>query len=175
MTAPPGDGLPYGVYTAAFVDAADVPHFAVLPDGTRVAIPHSTDTLALEEIAPAVPTSVPPVEETVRAPLGRVMGARSGDKGGTANIGVWARSEAAFRWLAGTLDVDALRALLPETKNFPVERHVFPKMRAMNFVIVGLLEEGVASSTRFDPQGKALGEWLRSRNVDIPRSLLDAG
>ena len=173
VTAPPGDGSPYGVYTAAFVDAAEIQHVAVLPDETRVVIPRSTETLALEAVAPAAADAKPsPVEETVRAPLGRVVGARSGDKGGTANIGVWARSDAAFRWLASTLDVDALRALLPETASFPVERHLFPKIRAMNFVIDGLLEEGVASSTRFDPQGKALGEWLRSRHVAIPRSLL---
>jgi hypothetical protein len=172
LTAPPGDGSPYGVYTAAFVSAAEVEHVAVLPDETRMIIAHSTETRVLEAIAPAALPAAPPAEPTVRGPLGRIMGARSGDKGGTANIGVWARSDAAFSWLAATLDVEALRTLLPETASHPVERHLFPKMRAMNFVIDGLLEEGVSSSTRFDPQGKALGEWLRSRHMDIPRSLL---
>ena len=62
--------------------------------------------------------------------------------------------------------------MLPETASFPVRRHVFANLRALNFVIVGLLGEGVASSTRFDPQAKALGEWLRSRTIDIPEELL---
>jgi hypothetical protein len=45
-------------------------------------------------------------------------------------------------------------------------------LRALNFVIQGLLGRGVAASTRFDPQAKALGEWLRSRIVEIPEALL---
>ena len=174
LTAPPGDGSPYGVYSAAFVDASAVPHVAVLPDGSRVAIAPIVETRALEPVPPPeLGPAAQLAEPLVRAALGRVMGARSGDKGGTANIGVWARSEEAFRWLAATLDVEKLRALLPETAPFPIERHVFPRLRAMNFVVDGLLGEGVSSSPRFDPQGKALGEWLRSRHVDIPRSLLD--
>ncbi|HSO33122.1 MAG TPA: acyclic terpene utilization AtuA family protein [Labilithrix sp.] len=173
LTAPPGDGSPYGVYSAAFVAASAVPHVAVLADGTRIAIAPSETTMALEPVpAPALPPAPAASGETTRAPLGRIMGARSGDKGGTANIGVWARSEEAFRWLVHTLDVAKLRALLPETAPFPVERHLLPRLWAMNFVVDGLLGEGVSSSPRFDPQGKALGEWLRARHVDLPRSLL---
>jgi hypothetical protein len=172
MTAPPGDASPYGVYTAAYVDAAKVEHLAVLDDGTRIVVPHASITQPLEDVAP--PALPPPIDigDTSRMPLGRVMGARSGDKGGVANVGVWARSDDAFRWLVHTLDEDAFRTLLPETRTFPIVRHVFPKIRALNFVIDGLLGEGVASSTRFDPQAKALGEWLRSRHGDVPRSLL---
>ena len=48
----------------------------------------------------------------------------------------------------------------------------FPKIRALNFVIPGLLQEGVAASTRQDGQAKALGEWLRSRVAPIPAKLL---
>ena len=171
VTAPPGDASPYGVYTAAFVPAAEVAHVAVLPDGRRIDIPHASETRAL---APVDEVRVPAIAAapTVRAPLGRVCGARSGDKGGNANIGVWARSDAAFAWLAATLDVPALCRLLPQVAALRVTRHVLPRLRALNFVIEGLLGEGVASSTRFDPQGKALGEWLRARVVDVPASLL---
>ncbi|HSQ65145.1 MAG TPA: acyclic terpene utilization AtuA family protein [Polyangiaceae bacterium] len=174
-TAPPGDASPYGVYTAAFVDASEVAHVAVLPDGRRVAIAPSDETRALEAVAgaPREARAAPDAasEPTVRAPLGRIMGARSGDKGGTANIGVWARSDAGFRWLERTLDVAMLERLLPETAGLRVTRHVLPNVHAMNFVVEGLLGEGVMSSTRFDPQGKGLGEWLRSRMADIPVSL----
>jgi hypothetical protein len=106
-----------------------------------------------------------------RRPLGSVAGARSGDKGGDANVGVWARTEEGWRWLAHALGVDALRELLPETAGLTIRRHVLPNLRALNFVIEGLLGEGVASSTRFDPQAKALGEWLRSRIVDVPEGI----
>ena len=108
----------------------------------------------------------------VRAPLGRVAGARSGDKGGNANLGVWARSDAAYHWLAGFLTVPRLKDLLPETASQLVERHDLPGLRALNFVIAGLLGEGVAASTRLDPQAKSLGEWLRAREVDMPAELL---
>ncbi|MDX2828253.1 exopolyphosphatase, partial [Streptomyces ipomoeae] len=109
---------------------------------------------------------------TRRAPLGLVAGARSGDKGGDANIGLWARTDDAWRWLAHTLTVDRIRELLPETAELPVTRHILPNLRALNFTVEGILGEGVASQHRFDPQAKALGEWLRSRHLDIPEILL---
>jgi hypothetical protein len=104
--------------------------------------------------------------------LGHVAGARSGDKGGDANVGVWARSDAGHEWLRGFLTVQRLKTLMPEAESLDVERFELPNLRALNFVIHGLLGEGVAASTRFDPQGKGLGEWLRSRIVDIPVELL---
>ena len=107
-----------------------------------------------------------------RAPLGLIAGARSGDKGGMANIGVWARTEEAWRFLAHALTIDVLRTLLPEAAPFPIERHLLPNVRGMNFVIDGILGDGAASGSRFDPQGKGLGEWLRSRHIEIPESLL---
>jgi hypothetical protein len=110
---------------------------------------------------------------TVRAPLGLVVGARSGDKGGNANLGVWARTDEAYAWLERYLTVDRVRELLPEAAPLEVERHELPNLRALNFVLVGLLGEGVASSTRMDAQAKGLGEYLRAKHVDIPAELLD--
>ncbi|NVJ17284.1 acyclic terpene utilization AtuA family protein [Myxococcus sp. AM010] len=175
MTAPPSDGAPYGVYTPAYVEAGRVEHVAVLEDGTRTAAPPPGETRALEPVEPPPLPPPAPGGPTRRAPLGRIVAARSGDKGGTANIGVWARTDAAWRWLVHALTVEKLRDLLPETAPLPLERHVFPNLRGLNFVVEGLLGEGVSSSTRFDPQGKALGEWLRSRHMDIPEALLREG
>jgi Acyclic terpene utilisation family protein AtuA len=171
LTGPPGDAAPYGVFTAAYVAATDVDHVAVLSDGTRVVVGPPAETAALAEVPePTLPA--PPDGPTRRAPVGAVAGARSGDKGGSANVGVWARTDEAWPWLANFLSVDELRRRLPETASLPVTRHVLPNLRALNFVIDGLLGEGVASQARFDPQAKALGEWLRSRHVDIPEALL---
>jgi hypothetical protein len=103
-----------------------------------------------------------------------VAGARSGDKGGDANLGVWARSDQGYEWLSGFLTVDELRRLLPECAPLAVDRYELPNLRALNFVIHGLLGEGVAASTRFDPQAKSLGEWLRARLVDVPEELASA-
>jgi hypothetical protein len=171
MTAPPGNGSPYGVFTAGYVDAAQVPHIAVLPDGAEVAIAPAAETAELADVPePAVPQFVSS-GETERGPLGTIAMARSGDKGGNANIGVWVRTEEQFAWLAQTLTVDALRALLPETAKLTVSRHVLPNLRAVNFIVEGLLGEGVAYQARFDPQAKGLGEWLRARHIDIPVEL----
>ena len=105
-------------------------------------------------------------------PLGLIAGARSGDKGGNANVGVWVRTDDQWRWLAHALTVERLRELLPETADLVVTRHLLPNLRAVNFVIEGILGKGVAHQARFDPQAKGLGEWLRSRHVDIPEEFL---
>ncbi|MFJ9692314.1 acyclic terpene utilization AtuA family protein [Kitasatospora sp. NPDC101183] len=171
LTAPPGPGAPYGVFTAAHVDAKLVEHTAVLPDGRRLAVPPAPRTSQPSPVEHELPPPLP-VGPTRRAPLGLVAGARSGDKGGDANLGVWARTEEGWRWLAHTLTVSRLRELLPETTELPVTRHLLPNLRALNFVVTGLLGEGVAAQHRFDPQAKALGEWLRARHLDIPEVLL---
>jgi hypothetical protein len=168
----PGDGSPFGVYTPAYVDARKVPHVAVFPDGGRTDVAPVDETRRLEAVpVPALPAPLPP-GPTRRVPLGQIALARSGDKGGDANIGVWVRTEEAWRWLAHALTEEALRMLLPETRNLKIQRHLLPNLRAINFVVEGLLGEGVSSSTRFDPQAKALGEWLRARHVDVPEQLL---
>ncbi|MCL6737032.1 acyclic terpene utilization AtuA family protein [Streptomyces neyagawaensis] len=170
---PPGKGAPYGVFDAEYVDQGAVAHTAVLHDGRRIPVPPPHDTLVPRPVdEPPLPQPLPAGLPTRRAPLGLVAGARSGDKGGNANIGLWARGDDAWRWLAHTLTTDRLRALLPETADLPVTRHPLPGLRALNFVVEGILGAGVASQHRFDPQAKALGEWLRSRHLDIPEVLL---
>jgi hypothetical protein len=119
------------------------------------------------------PAADVPSGPTVATPIGRVVGARSGDKGGNANLGVFARSDRAWAWLDGFLTTDVLRQLLPETASLVIDRYRLPALRSLNFVIHDLLQEGVAASTRQDAQAKSLGEWLRSRVVDVPATLLE--
>ncbi|CAM5528089.1 hypothetical protein SALBM135S_09553 [Streptomyces alboniger] len=172
VTAPPGRGAPYGVFEAAYVDRESVEHVAVLPDGERTLVTPGAGTLVLQDPAEPTPPEPLPPGPTRRAPLGRVAGARSGDKGGDANVGVWVRSDEAWRWLAHELTVERFRELIPEAAGLPVARHALPNLRALNFVVTELLGEGVASRARFDPQAKGLGEWLRARHLDIPEVLL---
>jgi hypothetical protein len=174
LTAPPGDASPVGLYHPGLIPADAVEHVAVLDDGSRVAIPPPTETAASAQLAPEAASVPAPAHggPTRRVALGSIVGARSGDKGGNANLGVWARDDKAWPWLAHTLTIGELQRLLPETAAYTIHRYVLANLRALNFVIEGLLGEGVASSTRFDPQAKALGEWLRSRTIDIPEELL---
>ncbi|WP_328440065.1 DUF1446 domain-containing protein [Streptomyces sp. NBC_00444] len=172
VLAPPGKGAPYGVFEDVYVPHGAVPHVAVLYDGRRVPVAPAQDTVVLEEVPePPLPEPLPP-GPVRRAPLGLVAGARSGDKGGNANVGVWVRTDDAWRWLAHELTVDRFQQLIPESRQLTVTRHLLPGLRALNFVVEGILGAGVAAQHRFDPQAKALGEWLRSRHLDIPEALL---
>jgi hypothetical protein len=173
-TTPPGDASPYGVYWPALVAADAVEQVVVTHTGERLPVKPAPAGGRPAAVAPAgVTLPAPPGGPTVRAPLGRVFGARSGDKGGDANLGVWARSPQAYAWLADHLTVERFRALLPEAQELEVRRHRLPNLLALNFVVVGLLGEGTSSSTRIDPQAKGLGEWLRARVVDLPVALLE--
>jgi hypothetical protein len=169
-----GGGGPraFGVFRPALVPADLVPQYVTLLGGERNVV---------DSVAPDTPASVAVVQPTVVAvpsgptevaPLGRIVGARSGDKGGNANVGLFCRSPEAFAWLDAYMDTERLRALLPEAADLVIDRHRLPNLWSLNFLIHGLLQEGVAASTRQDGQAKSLGEWLRARHVDIPVSLL---
>lgn len=172
LTRMPGDASPYGAFAVGYVHPDEVDHVAVRPDDTRVDIAQATEVRQLEDPPePALPRPHP-AGAARWAPLGTIAAARSGDKGGNANVGVWVRTDEQWRWLVHALTVDELRSLLPETADLTITRTVLPKLRAVNFVIEGILGRGVAEQARFDPQGKALGEWLRSRHIAIPEELL---
>jgi hypothetical protein len=114
----------------------------------------------------------------VKRPLGTFVHARSGDKGGDANLGLWVAHDgstlraARVEWLLTTVTPDFVRELLPEARELDVEVFALPNLGGVNVVIHRLLGAGVAASTRFDPQAKGLGEWARSRHVEIPEGLL---
>ncbi len=173
VTSPPSDAQPFGVYAPAWVLRDDVPE-VVAVDGDPVAPqPRSAPTPAATPpratASPSADLSLP----TRRVPLGVLAGARSGDKGGSCTLGVYARTDAAYEWLAGYLTCGRLQELLPETASLEVTREELANVRAVLFQLPGLLGQGVAAATRFDPQAKAVGEWLRSRHVDAPVALLD--
>jgi hypothetical protein len=174
LTSPPGAASPYGVYSAAYLANELVEHHVVLDDGSVVDIAPTQGvplvSRSTDSYYAGIGIDEPPYW---KVPLGTIVGARSGDKGGDANVGVWARSDLAYAWLWQWLSVDRLRELLPEAAGMQIDRHQLPNLRALNFVVRGLLGEGVAASTRQDPQAKGLGEWLRSRLVDIPASLVE--
>jgi hypothetical protein len=163
----PGPGTPFGVYRPATVPSSLVPQYVHVAGRDTVMIESVALTGDPLEVEVVAPRSVPG-GPTVEVPLGQFLGTRSGDKGGDANIGVYARSDAAWSWLDNELTVGRLRELLPETADLTIDRFRYPKLRSLNFLVRGLLDEGVAASTRQDAQAKALGEWLRSRVVTVP-------
>ena len=167
----PGPGQPFGVYWPALIDSQLVP-MDVVVNGTHTVV-ESTGVMSPVTVkTPEVPLPEVPAGSTKEKPLGAVFGARSGDKGPNANLGIFARSPQAYAWLEAFLSVEKLQELMPEARGRRIDRYKLPNILSLNFIFHGLLEEGVAASTRQDPQAKALGEYLRAKVVSIPESLL---
>lgn len=171
-TAPPTKGTPSVTHWPALVDSKYIQQEVFIGD----------EQVTVNAVIPEfdVPASEPKVSEhlyipdgpAVRVPFGRLFGTRSGDKGGNANLGVWARTSETFAFLQGFLTTDKLKELLSDMRTFEIERYVLPNLLAINFYIKGLLGDGVAASLRSDPQAKTLGEYLRAKLIDVPESLL---
>jgi hypothetical protein len=175
VLGPPQPGSAFGVYWPALLDQAILEHTVHHHDGTAEIIappaPSRDSTPQPQSPGPVEPDPAQWTDELVVAALGEIVHARSGDKGGDANLGIWVRERPAWEWLRTTLTVDELRRLLPETAALQVERYELPNLGAVNFVLRGLLGSGATSSLRLDAQAKALGEWLRARRIKAPRSL----
>ncbi len=182
-TAPPGEGSPFGIYWPTTIDPSlvdvqvkidDAEPFAVSPGGAP------PPAIALPPVAspdlPDYKTAAGGAVEFVA--LGELVGARSGDKGGAANVGFWVPdvgdglADLRYAWFVSWLTEAQIRSLLPEAAALAVDVYPLPNLRAINVVIHGLLGRGVAESSRLDPQAKGLGEHLRARLVEVPTELI---
>ena len=180
MTAPPAQPSPYGIYRSAYVDRTAVTHTVVHADGTREVVADPTEFGDVDDAEGRRPSPYPAPADSLtrRAPLGSFVHARSGDKGGDANLGLWVAHDGSEKyadrvtWLQKLITPRKVRELVPEAADLEVEVYVLPNLGAVNVLIRGLLGDGVAASTRFDPQAKALGEWVRSRIVHVQEGLL---
>ncbi len=182
ITAPPAAATPYGVFRADYIDRADLTHTVVHADGRREVVDDPTGFTPNADAPGARPSPYPGRTDSLtrRMPLGTFVHARSGDKGGDANIGLWvahdgcdqATYDARVQWLFKMMSPRGLGTLLPEAADLEIDVWLLPHLGAVNLVVHGLLGQGVAASTRFDPQAKGLGEWLRSRLVSIEESLV---
>lgn len=175
-TTPPTRAGAFGRYRPALVAAAEVRPVVVLPDGTREVITHTPaddghHVPAVAEVGDVDAGSRPEDADPVMVPLGLLCGGRSGDKGGDANVGLWSRDPASYPWLRSYLTTERFRELLPEAEGLEVRRFELANLCAVNFVVRGLLGDGVASTTRPDAQAKGLAEFIRARLVPVPRAL----
>jgi len=179
----PSNGSPYGVYWPTLIDQSIVGHVVAHADGRREAIPAHLPDLSLQasdhDLSHHDLTAdfryQPLVTDTlyVDAPLGVIANARSGDKGGNANVGIWVQTSAAWRWLLATMTVQQFKELVPEAAGLHIDRFELANLKAVNFVVHELLDGGATEARRFDKQAKALGEYLRARYLPIPAELLD--
>ncbi|KAK0388936.1 hypothetical protein NLU13_2513 [Sarocladium strictum] len=173
---------PYVRYFPALVQQSMLPELTVhfVTGETFIARPHvatSTDvvTKVPQTLEPAPTVSVTSFGKTVKRPLGDLCFARSGDKGGNANVGFWVRDAAAYPWALSFLTPSKLMELLGDDwdARYSIERCEFPQLNAVHFLIRGFLQEGVSSSSILDGFGKSIGEFLRARVVDLPVAFVE--
>jgi hypothetical protein len=171
MTHPPDRETPVISHWPALIAKKHITQLVHIDDHTipiEPAVNTAADPVPVKAIAlPGMPDG-----PSRQVPLGKLFATRSGDKGGNANLGVWAKTPAAFAFLRQFLTVECLRKLLPDIRDCEVERYELANLLAINFYIKGLLGDGAAASWRSDPQAKTLGEYLRARMIDVPLKLL---
>ena len=169
---PIGDGASFLAYWPALIDSSHITEYVHVDEEIIEVSPTSQQDLpaVVADFEPAR-VSAAPTGDMVSIPFGRLFGTRSGDKGGCANLGVWAKNDEAYGFLHTFLTIERLKALLPDTAEFEIDRYELANVRSLNFFIKGILGEGVASSVRTDPQAKTLGEYLRAKTIDVPAIL----
>lgn len=177
MTAPPQKERLYGVQWPCLVDKSVLHPVVKIEGAPDITVPWPDLAQATDAAPKSAATAEAQVPQgpTTRTTLGVVAASRSGDKGGKANVGVWGRTDESYAWLRSYLTVEKFVELVPEAQGLKVERHEFPNLLGLNFLVYGWLEDGVSSCLRIDAQAKGVGEYLSCKTVDVPNSLLPTG
>ena len=161
-------------YWPALIDSKHIKEY-VHVDGKTLEIEPTSQLQFEENYYQKQPVTIEPAPqgEMDEISFGRLFGARSGDKGGCANIGVWAKTDLAFSFLYDFLSVEKLKELMPDLNKFSIDRYELPNINSLNFYIHGILEDGVSSNNRMDGQAKSLGEYLRAKTISVPKIIID--
>jgi hypothetical protein len=171
-TAPPSKGSPAIMHWPALISSRHIRQTVHIGDEVVTVESIGGEHAGTTEAVQREPVAALPKGDTVARPFGRVFATRSGDKGGNANLGVWAKTPEAFAFLRAFLSVDRLKELLQDLRAYDIERYELPNLLAINFYIKGFLGDGVAASLKSDPQAKTLGEYLRAKVVELPRAIV---
>lgn len=123
----------------------------------------------------ANPADLDTFGDTAHVALDTVVLGRSGDKGGNVNMGLFVHEADEYEWLRTFMTRNRLQQLIGKDwrPEFWIERVEMPKIRAVHFVVYGILGRGVSSTPRLDCLGKGFVDWIRSRHVDVPRKFID--
>ena len=164
---------PVIIYWPALVDSKHIKE-KVHIDGEEIEV-IPTSQLELEEIYyQKEPIKIKKIkkEDEKEIYFGEIYGTRSGDKGGCANLGVWAKNANSFAFLHNFLTVKKLKELLPDLNQYKIERFELANINSLNFYIHDILQDGVSSNDKKDGQAKSLGEYLRAKKVKVPQSII---
>ena len=164
---------PVIIYWPALVDSKHIKE-KVHIDGEEIEV-IPTSQLELEEIYyQKEPIKIKKIKKENEKEIyfGEIYGTRSGDKGGCANLGVWAKNANSFAFLHDFLTVKKLKELLPDLNQYKIERFELANINSLNFYIHDILQDGVSSNDKKDGQAKSLGEYLRAKKVKVPQIII---
>ncbi|KAH7366576.1 hypothetical protein BKA66DRAFT_425122 [Pyrenochaeta sp. MPI-SDFR-AT-0127] len=168
-------------YYVTLLPQAAIQHQVHLASGETIDIspPAETKTYLKQQPTQDVTSNIKELSRlgaTVRAPLGTVVHARSGDKGSDCNVGFWVRYQDEYAWLQNLLSAEFVKHLLAdEYKGGRIERCEFPGLKAVHFLLKDHLDRGVSCTTSVDFLGKNCAEYLRARVVDVPLRFIARG
>ena len=111
-------------------------------------------------------------DASITVPLYRLAHGRTGDKGDRSNISVIAWHESLWPLLVEQVTPQAVAARFGHREPSGVKRYLVPSLRAMNFVLDGVLDGGVNDALNLDTHGKALSFWLLDMPVTVPAALM---
>ena len=172
QTSPKSSG-PVIVYWPALINSKYIKE-RVHVDGKEIEI-IPTSQLGLEEIYyQREPIEIDDIKSSSHSEIffGDLFGTRSGDKGGCANLGVWAKNNTTFSFLYNFLTIEKIKELMPDLSKYEIERFELPNINSLNFYIHDILQDGVSSNNRKDSQAKSLGEYLRAKKILVPNEIL---
>lgn len=175
LTTPPGDAVPAIMHWPALVSNRHITQIVILEGKeyrVETAIAEQANASAIEPPHPESPMAEWPGRK-ISIAFGRLFATRSGDKGGNANLGIWAKTPESYEFLRSYLSVEVLKNMLGDVRPYEIERYEFPNLLAVNFYIRGILGDGVAASLRSDPQAKTLGEYIRAKMIEAPESIVN--
>ena len=172
---PPGPGSPFIRYWPTLIDSKHVSEKIHILSEEHTVYPTSLEIAENKIASTIIETKIEKqtYTEFEEIPFGRIIGARSGDKGGCANLGIWARSDDIYSFVYHYLTVEQLKILLPDLNKYEIERYELPNIRSLNFYIKDILEDGASSNTKVDALAKSLGEYLRAKHVNVPKDLIN--
>ena len=172
QTSPKSSG-PVIVYWPALINSKYIKE-RVHVDGKEIEI-IPTSQMGLEEIYyQREPIEIDDIKSSSHSEIffGDLFGTRSGDKGGCANLGVWAKNNTTFSFLYNFLTIEKIKELMPDLSKYEIERFELPNINSLNFYIHDILQDGVSSNNRKDSQAKSLGEYLRAKKILVPNEIL---
>mgnify|MGYP001371086905 FL=1 len=170
----PKSSGPVIVYWPALIDSKHVKE-KVHIDGKEIEVLPTTQ-LDFEEIYyQREPFNIEEINMTDQLEIffGDLFGTRSGDKGGCANLGVWAKNKNTYSFLYNFLTVERIKELMPDLNKYKIERFELPNIYSLNFYIHDILQDGVSSNNRKDSQAKSLGEYLRAKKILVPKEIVE--